>query len=497
MKNKLEQWQRLSPLSVIFFLGKSIVRLLKDALPVFAPMAVFIFASGNRLTTTSMAVAAIATFLIGGAVLQFWFFKFRRDDDKILINDGVFKKNHRVIHFDRVQNINVLTPIYFRPFGLVTLQIETAGSKGNEADLAGIPSLLAEHLRELILKYQSSKQVRQEGQAQLAEDVAESRIVATASLRDVVAYGVSSNSVFLILAVLAPLFGAVNNKVTNLIEENIDNLINSLGGSYFVAGALIIVGVIILMFLLSILGAIYRYYGYQLSVEKPALKRRSGLITRFEESLKLIKVQAFTTQSNFIGRLIKRQNVILGQVTASLHGKPGKQNVFIVPARTEQQLPELLNLVFTDAPAEMPEERIDKRYILKTWLLWFVVPIAIATVIIARDNWFVYLVAAIVLILLALALVIKRWSMFRFGFTDGYGVFKSGLFGFKRTLFPLYKVQYAEIRQSPLQRRRNLATLRIALASSKIVIPYIPVLTAERWLNTIRQAVVSNKSPWF
>lgn len=494
MENKLEQWQRLSPLSVIFFLGKSIVRLLKDALPIFAPMAVFIFASGNRLTTTSMAVTAIAAFLIGGAILQFWFFKFRRNDDKILINDGVFKKNHRVIRFDRVQNINVLTPIYFRPFGLVTLQIETAGSKGNEADLAGIPVLLAEHLRELILKYQSNKQAHQE---QLPEDVAESRIVATASLGDIVAYGVSSNSVFLILAVLAPLFGAVNNKVTDLIEENIGNLINLLGGSYFVTGALIIVGVVILMFLLSILGAIYRYYGYQLSVEKPALKRRSGLITRFEESLKLVKVQAFTTQSNFIGRLIKRQNVILGQVTASLHGKPGKQNIFIVPARIEQQLPELLNLVFTDAPTAMPEERIDKRYILKTWLLWFVVPIVIAAVIFTRDNWLVYLVIAIVPILLSLPLVYKRWSMFRFGFTDGYGFFKSGLFGFKRTLFPLYKVQYAEIRQSPLQRRRNLATLRIALASNNIVIPYIPMVTAERWLNTIRQAVANNKSPWF
>ncbi len=497
MENKLEHWQRLSPLSVIFFLGKTIVRLLKDALPIFAPMLIFIFASGNRVTTTSMAVAAIAAFLIGGAVLQFWFFKFRQVEDKILINDGIFQKNRRVIRFDRVQNINVLTPIYFRPFGLVTLQIETAGSKGNEADLAGIPVPMAEHLRELMLQHQATKQLDQKDQSQQAGSALESRVVATASLRDVVAYGVSSNSVFLIVAVLAPVFGAASNKVTNMIEDNLTILVNLLGGSFMGAGLLIVLAVIILMFLLSIVGAIYRYYGYELSQEQTALKRRSGLITRFEESLKLVKVQAFTTQSNFIGRMIKRQNVILGQVTASSHGKPGKQNIFIVPARTEQQLPELLSLVFAQTPNLIPESKIDKRYILKTWIVTFVIPITIAAVVFAGDGWLRSLVIAVVAMGLALPLVIKRWSMFRFGFGDGYGFFKSGLFGFKRTLFPLYKVQYVEIKQSPLQRRRDLATLRISLASESIVIPYIPMLTAELWLKTIKQAVVNDKSPWF
>lgn len=498
MSSSLDQWQRLSPVSVVFFLGKAVVRLIKDALPVFAPMAVVIFASGNKLFTSSLAVAAIIAFLIGRAILQFWFFKFRRDGDKVLINDGVLQKNHRVIRFSRVQNINILTPIYFRPFGLVTLQIETAGSKGSEADLAGIPLSLADYLRELILKYQSENVSDQ--QEQFSSDhatVGKSTIVSSASLKDVIAYGVSSNGVFLFLALLAPLFGTYARKMANLLEDNITRLTSFLGGSTEATAVLLLLGLVAAMFLFSIIGAIYRYYGYQLTNEQQTLKRRSGLITHFEESLKLIKVQAFITQSNFIGRMIKRQNVILGQVSAASPGKPGKKNIFIVPARKEQQIPALLSLVFDNSPSTIPEEKIDRRFILKTWLVSFVAPIAIVTGLLARNEGHFYLFTATATSLVALLLVIKRWSMFRYGFTDGYGFFRSGLFGFKKTLFPIYKVQFAEVRQSPLQRRRNLASLRISLASNTIVIPYISLDIAEHYLKVIRETVAANKQPWY
>ena len=500
MNSKLEQWQRLSPLSVIFFLGKSILRLLKDVLPALAPAVVIILASDSKFATASLIVAALIVLLLGGSVLQFWFFKFRRDGDKVLINDGVFKKNHRVIRFERVQNINILAPIYFRPFRLVTMQIETAGSKGNEADLAGIPLTLADQLRELILQYQTSNQAGLASFSTARQEPVESKLVATASIRDVVAYGVSSNGVFWLLAVLAPIVGAMSNKLSNIVADSVTVLTDFFGGGSFgaiVSSVLLLFILLCLMFLFSILGAIYRYYGYQLSKNEQTLKRRSGLITRFEEALKLVKVQAFITQSNIIGRLIKRQNVILGQVVSSFSGAPTKASLFVVPARTEQQLPELLGLVFADAPASIAEEKIDRRYILKTWLVWFMLPMALVSGVIILQHKFWYLVVPIAICLLALPLIIRRWSMFRFGFTGGYGVFQSGLFGFRRTVFPLYKVQQVEIKQSPVQRRRNLATLRICLASGVIVVPYLPLSRAQQWFDDIQETVFSNKSPWY
>ncbi len=504
MSKPLEHWQRLSPMSVIFFIGKFLVRLIKDGLPTFAPMLVIILASDNKLIMMLILGAGLLTLIVGGAILQFWFFKFRQHDDQILINDGVFQKNHRVIRFERVQNINLLSPIYFRPFGLVTLQVETAGSKGNEADLAGIPVASAEQLRRQILEYQQSNPSKQATETATDENHENSSIAATASLKDLVAYGVSSNSVFLFLAILGPAVGAFFNSFEDVVEDkikqNIIPIIDFLGGGLsgnFVLGLLFLGGLIVLMFLFSILGSIYRYYGYQLSRKQQTLKRQSGLLTRFEESLKLVKVQTFVTQSNLIGRWIKRQNVILGQVVSAQNGKQGKRNVFIIPARTEGQIPALKNLVFADAPSDIPENRIDRRYILKTWLLLFFLPLVLASIPFSMKISFWILAASILASLAILPLVIKRWSMFRFGFTGTFGIYQSGLFGFKRTLFPLYKVQHTAIKQSPLQRRRNLATLKIYLAAGTIVIPYIPMQQAKQYLENIRTAIETNKSPWY
>jgi len=99
--------------------------------------------------------------------------------------------------------------------------------------------------------------------------------------------------------------------------------------------------------------------------------------------------------------------------------------------------------------------------------------------------------------ILLLPLVIKRWKGYRFGMKDGYGIFQRGVFGFRHILFPLYKVQRAEVRQSPIQRRKGLATLKIYLASNNIQMQYIPIGTAKQWLSVIQQEIKSANKPWY
>ncbi len=504
MNNSLTDWQRLSLFSVIFFIGKTLISLFKQALSTFAPMLLIVLASNKKLTVILLLIAGLSLLIIGNAILQFWFFKFRREGEKILINDGIFKKNHRVINFDRVQNINILTPIYFRPFGLVILKIETAGSKGNEADLSGIPAATAATLRTEILQHQQSVSAQSSGYSATDTSEDDSKLVVSASLKDLVAYGISSNGVFFFLAIFGPLLGlfftSFEGSTRTFIRQFIVPAFEFLGdgSSGKVGGILLLVSfVILLMFLFSILGAIYRYYGYKLSSQQTSLKRHSGLLTRFEESLKIIKVQTFVTQSNFIGRWIHRQNIILGQVASSHLGQPSKRNTFIIPARKQSQIPELRKLVFANAPDEIPEHAIDRRYVLKTWLIWFVFPMMLVAANYLTQQSYQAAGIAVLFSLAMLPLVIRRWHMYRFGHAQNYGAFQSGLFGFKRTLFPLYKVQRTEIRQSPLQRRRNLVTLRISLAAGEVVIPYISMQQANQYLESIQNAIKTNRAPWF
>ena len=504
--DKAKNWQRLSPLSVIFFIGKFVTRLLKDALPSLAPLAVVIFSSDNKAWLTLSIAAGIVALVIIGSILQYWFFKFRQESNKILINDGVFKKNHRVIQFDRIQNINILQPIYFKPFELVTLQIETAGSKGNEADLSGIPRDFAEYLRNQVLQQIENRETSS-SELDQNNNIAQEQLIAKASLSDLVKYGVSSNGIFWFFVFLAPLFSMADDFLEKWItKDDFSSFAEFLGGG--IMGEIfivfvILVTIIVLMFGFSILGAILRYYNYRLTLrdqnnQTQTLKRSSGLITNYEESLKLQKVQAIIFQSNFIGRWLKIINLTLGQVSSSQVKAKNKRSLFVVPARTSQESLSIQQTVFKNSPDQIQTKNIDKRYINKTIALKVFFPSLFFTIFLYLSNNNLYTFGLpFALSLIALPLVIKRWKAYRFGMKDGYGQFERGLFGFRHVLFPLYKVQRAEVRQSPIQRRRNLATLKIYLASNQLQMQYIPIDEAKKWLEVIGQEIEETNLAWY
>ena len=513
---RLEEWQRLSPLSVIFFVGKIVTHLIKDALPGMAPLAVVIFSSDNKLWMVSSILVGLLALILISSFLQYWFFKFKQEDLKVLINDGVFKKNHRVIEFDRIQNINILQPLYFRPFGLVTLQIETAGAKGNEADLAGIPRAYAELLRNQVLQQQHLSPDRSADAVKHTTE-GSTQLVAQASLKDLVKYGISSNSLFWVFVFIAPVFGLANEFLEKLItKEDFARMAEFLGGG-FTGNFLIALGVllttIVLMFGFSIVGAILRYFHYQLTLNQltlnvnrsnqqglnnPTLKRSSGLLTNYEESLRLQKIQTIITQSNFIGRWLRVENLTLGQVSTSQNNAKNKKSLFVIPARTKNQSLEIQKIVFDDSPMEIETKGINRRYINKTVGLKIFLPslLICSQIYISTDNLLV-LTIPFIFSLIMLPLVIRRWKAYRFGMKDGYGKFERGLFGFRHIVFPLYKIQRAEVNQSPIQRRRHLATLKIYLASNSIQMQYIPIEEANHWLDIIGCQIEETKRAWY
>jgi putative membrane protein len=505
-------WQRLSPMSIVFFIGRFVSHIIKDSLPSLAPIAIVIFNSDDKVWISTLIGMAIIVLLVGSSFLQYWYFKFKIENNKILVNDGVFKKNHRIIQFNRVQNINILQPLYFKPFRLVNLQVETAGAKGNEADLAGIPSDFADRLREHIMQIKQQLEVSQQSQSNvLARD--NSEVIAEASLKELVNYGMSSNGIFWFFVLIAPIFSMSDDILEKWItKEDLSRFAELFGGG--IAGNLLllisaVIATAILMFSFSILGAILRYYGYQLvhnhsengelkTVAKQTLKRSSGLLTSYQESLKLQKIQAYISQSNFIGRWFQVENITLGQVSSDQNNTKTRASLFVIPARNQQQSALLQSKLLEDVPTLIETTGIDKRYVYKTLALKIFLPSLIfCAVIFFNFQQALVFAAPFLLCGLLLPLVLKRWRAYQLGMNKGYARFERGLFGFRHVTFPLYKVQKVEISQSPLQRRSSLATLRIYLASNKLQMQYIPLKTAQLWLATILNLTQSTKKAWY
>jgi len=99
-------WQRTSPFAILFFIGrtiKSFTRSLIQLVATFGALAVLI----ERNPQVALAIPAGIVAIIAAGVLQYWFFRFRIEEDRIHIHQGVVRKTALDLPFDRVQGINV------------------------------------------------------------------------------------------------------------------------------------------------------------------------------------------------------------------------------------------------------------------------------------------------------------------------------------------------------------------------------------------------------
>lgn len=96
-------------------------------------------------------VAALA--LLGAMVLprrRYRRWGYRMDEDELHIGYGVWTRVRTAVPFGRVQHIDVAQGPVERPFGLSTLVLHTAGTRGSAVALPGLETADAERMRDLI-----------------------------------------------------------------------------------------------------------------------------------------------------------------------------------------------------------------------------------------------------------------------------------------------------------------------------------------------------------
>ncbi len=65
-------------------------------------------------------------------------FRYRLYEDKLGVRHGLIFKKANELPLSKIQNVRLEQPLYFRPMGLYSLVVETAGSKEDEAVLAAV-----------------------------------------------------------------------------------------------------------------------------------------------------------------------------------------------------------------------------------------------------------------------------------------------------------------------------------------------------------------------
>lgn len=496
----MNNWQRVSPIALLYFFFSNVKLLVSN----FIYLIPVIFTSYQRVLDNPFylaigVIAAVILFALA-SFLQYYFFKYRLAEQSVEIKSGVLFKKHLHLPFARIQNVRLIAPAYFRPFGYTSVELDTAGSAKNEAKIVALEIALAQQLKQQIVDTEKPQATSDTQETQAPQEL----LLNQRSLSDLVLHGITNNRVWIFLALLAPFFESIVNhteKLLGYIDIDLQALFSTQIHAWwqitaYAVGLLLVAYVIVMLF--SILGSIIAFYGFTLTKKDKNYIRRSGLLTRHEVVMKESRLQLIIWQQDWLDCLIKRVNLRFEQNNAMLSQQPGAglHNKLIVPSITPAQSQELIKQVWPQASTKsVVYKPISKRYLLKKMMLLLPIPLVMSIIFWIENQPLNHLFSGGFLILAGL-FVTARWLRWGYAIDDEFIYIRNGIFGVNYYVFPIYKVQQTAFRQSWFMRRHGLATIKLILAPGARKIPFISEIDAKQIINQSLHHVEATKKNW-
>ena len=478
--------RRLHPLSFLFTL---LVQLRQFVFPLI--VALFV---GQRRGSQADEFALVGVAILSlYSLAQYFTYRYRIGRDAIVIRSGVFQRSLRHIPFSRIQNVNLHQNVLHRLFRVAEVRLESAGSAKPEAQMRVLRLVDAHALEE---------QIRAGGRAPAgaagadAAPVPESTLLLALPTAEVLRLGVISNRGMLMvgagLAAIAQMGDNLLGKLFRWIGSWLYGHADALHFSWLAtAGAALVLVLLALagLRLLSMGWALLQYHGFRLSEGDGRLSVERGLLTRVRSSLPRQRIQAWTLREGVLHRWFGRRSLRVDSAVVDSGGGEKSPIKDLAPLATPAAIDELVRSLLTPRRgrgALWPPREWSPLH-PQAWLREFLVPALIVTaaagiVAIVRTPW----------ALLALALVpllywnARRWAKHSaWSVADGLVAFRGGWLSKHWRFAEVSKLQALELRQTPFDRRWNMASLHFDTAGAEgveaaLAIPYLPAETARR-----------------
>lgn len=234
-------------------------------------------------------LGGIAITLVSG-VLSWVVFRYRVHENELQIKKGVLVKSNMYLSKDRIQVIDITEGLLQRMFGLVKVEVKTAGGGTETATISAISRGDAEALRSELRKKRSANGEGEEEAEEVYE--AEEEVLGQwkLSTKDLVFAAFTSGNFGLIASIL----GAVSGQMDEFInEETIEYVYEALPGYSdvtLIAG--IVIAIIVISWTLSFLGVIFKYSDFQLEKTSKELIITSGLVEKKHITVPFDRIQA-------------------------------------------------------------------------------------------------------------------------------------------------------------------------------------------------------------
>jgi putative membrane protein len=443
--------RRLHPIAAL-------LQFLKHLRELIIPAAIFFFVSGGQrehdwfLGWYLAGIGVIVFFILIYGIISWYCFTYRVEDGELRIEHGVFVKKKRYIPIERIQSINLTSGLIQRMFGLVKLQIETAGG-GFEAEavLSAISKDEANRLQKVISNFKNDQNAEIEEPIQgptYKLSGKELLIAASTSGR----IGVVLSAVFAFLSQFDELIP---------FEELFDKfqIIHNLT---FVFIAFMLTIGLVTVWLAAVIGTVIQYGQFTLEKRENELHISRGLIEKRKIILPLERIQAVRITENLIRQPLGYATVYV-ESAGSAAEKETDFSTVLFPLVKKEKIKDLLETFTPDYAYTIPinpiPRRSFKRYILRSCLpaLAIVVPISIFL-----RPWGLL---SILILPIAILFGYLRYRDTGWGVNEQTMVLRFRFFTRTTAILKRKRIQVFEKSQSFFQRRLQLATIGASIVS--------------------------------
>lgn len=452
----MSEFQRQHPIASV----TRVIELIKQNLVTFLILFFIGTTRGDDGYFIWFFLGGIAFALIGG-VISWWRFEFRVDKDELQIRRGLFVRSNIFMSKERIQVINITEGIIQRAFGLVKVEIKTAGGGTQSTTISALDRTIAENLRNELRNKNKNSDVTSEGEAETAPYTSDEDEVLdtwTISSRDLLIAAFTSGNFGLIASIL----GAVAGQLDSLInEETINYLAEKIPGySNWTVILTLVVAIIVISWFLSFLGVIFRYSDFRLDRTEDELIISSGLLERKYVTVPFDRIQAVRLVEGLI-----RQPFGFGMIYLENAGHNVNQqetSIVMIPLLRTKRFGEVLHRFLSDFDEPeytiSPPRRSLYRYLRRpAYILLLLIP----------SLWYFLDYGWISLFLLPLSVYIG-WLQYRdAALALGENVMRIRSRFLKRTtaLIRKNRVMTANLKANPFQHRKDLRSLSVTAAS--------------------------------
>lgn len=421
----------------------------------FITILVFLFiGGGNQSYFTLYWIAGTIVFLLIWGVISWLRFRFKVEDGELYIEQGVIIHKKLYLASDRIQVIDISAGVVQRMFGLVEVQVKTAGSTSKQAKISALSRQKAEQLKAMLRVEQQEQREEEESGPQ------EVQKCYTFSRRDLLIAATTSGRMGVALSIVGAGFSQLDqliaeDQIYRYIETHIPQ---STSATLILLSAIAVLGV---SWLLSFVSTIIAYYDFEVEIRERELLISRGLFERTQLTIPFNRIQAIQIKEELARQPFGYVSLV---IESAGYGKKKGNSTTLFPLIKKEQMYQFLEEVVPEysyhigEPDIHPPRRSLRRYLLRA--VWWTLPLV--AVLWMSIPYGVY---AWFLLLPALLLGYFQYSDAGMRREDSTLILSSRLLSKTTAVIKKYRMQATLLKQNPFQSRLELQDFTIHVAS--------------------------------